>query len=129
MQRFCEMINSLLKTDLQIQRAPYHPLNIQALNLLAREGLIRGYAVEGNRINILLKHYLGAPVIQTIHVVSRPSRQIVLSPQELKRRTSLNTGLWLVHHSLGVMTHRECIELGLSGRILAGVNVGSQKWV
>jgi ribosomal protein S8 len=129
MQRFCEMITSLLKTEVQVQRAPYHPLNIHALNLLVREGLVRGYVVEGNRVNILLKHYLGAPVIQNIQVVSRPSREIFLSPHEMKRRTSFNSGLWLIHNSLGVMTHRECIELGLSGRVLAGVNVGSQKWV
>jgi len=129
MQRFCEMIQSLIKTDVHVQRAPYHSLNIQALELLSREGLIRGYVVEGNRINILLKQYLGAPVIQSIHVVSRPSREIFLSPHELKSRTAFNSGLWLVASKGGVLSHRETVELGLSGQILAGINVGSQRWV
>jgi ribosomal protein S8 len=125
------MIQSLLKTEVQVQRAPYHPLNVQVLNILVREGLIRGFVVEGNRLNILLKHYLGAPVIQNIHVVSRPSRAIFLAPHELKKRTSFNSGLWLVDtgDQRGIMSHRECIELGLSSKVLAGINVGSQKWV
>ncbi len=72
MQKLCEMVQSLLKTTVSVQRAPYHALNIQALNVLQKEGLIRGFVVEGNRINILLKHYLGAPVIRDVTVVSRP---------------------------------------------------------
>ena len=129
MQRFCELIQSLLRTDVQVQRAPYHPINIQVLSLLAREGFIRGYALEGNRINILLKHYLGAPVIQNIHIVSRPSREIFLSPSDLKKRTGFNSGLWIVQNPLGIASHRDSIELGVASKVLAGVNVGSQKWV
>ena len=46
------------------QRAPYHPLNVQILTLLQKEGYIRGFVVENNKISILLKHYQGAPVIR-----------------------------------------------------------------
>jgi ribosomal protein S8 len=129
MQKLCEMVQSLLKTTVSVQRAPYHPLNIQALNVLQNEGLIRGFVVEGNRINILLKHYLGAPVIRNVTIVSRPSREIFMSPHELKQRTSFNSGLWLVHTPSGVVTHREAIEMGVAGRCLFGINIGSQRWV
>jgi ribosomal protein S8 len=129
MQRVCEMVQSLLKTDMQLQRSPYHPLTVQALQLLARHGLVRGFCIEGNRINIFLKNYSGAPVIQNVLVVSRPSRAIYLSPQEMTRRTAFNSGLWLISSKDLLLTHRECIELGHSGKVLIGVNVGSQKWV
>ncbi|CAK0814105.1 unnamed protein product, partial [Prorocentrum cordatum] len=71
---------------------PYHPLCVQILQLLQKEGLIRGFNVEGNRLSILLKHYQGAPVIRNIRVVSKPSRDIWLLPHELKFRTRFNTG-------------------------------------
>ena len=123
------MIQSLLKTDVLVQRAPYHPLVAGALDVLSREGLIRGYVIEGNRVNVLLKNYLGCPVIQSVQVVSRPSREIFLDSDEMKRKTNFNSGTWLIQSRTMIMSHRECIELGLSGKVLAGVNVGSQKWV
>lgn len=104
-------------------------MNIAILDVLQREGLIRGFTVEGNRVNVLLKRYLGAPVIRNITVVSRPSRSIYMNPQEIKSRTSFNSGLWLVSTSKGILTHRETIELGLAGSPIFGINTGSQKWV
>ena len=124
MQRACEMVQSLLRTQTAVQRAPYHPLNCQILSLLLKEGFIRGYTVEGNRINILLKHYQGAPVIRNIRVVSKPSRDIWLLPHELKFRTRFNTGLWVMQTPLGVVSHRECLEMGIGGKVLFAVNNG-----
>ena len=62
MQRACEMVVSLLRPDRLQQRCPYHVLNVQILSLLQKEGFIRGFAVNGAKIDILLKHYQGAPV-------------------------------------------------------------------
>ena len=129
MQRICELVQSLLKTNTQVQRAPYHYASVHVLQVLQREGLIRGFAIEGNRINIMLKHYLGSPVIQQVTVVSRPSREIFMSASELKTKTSFNSGTWLVESSVGIMTHRQCIEAGVPGKVLLGLNTGSQKWV
>merc|ERR1711977_483700 len=91
-------------------------------------GYIRGYTVEGNRISILLKHYRGAPVIRNIRVVSKPSRDIWVLPHELKFRTRHNTGLWVMQTPLGVISHRDCIEMGIGGKVLFAVNNGYQHW-
>ena len=48
---------------------------------------------------------------------------------ELRKRTRFNSGTWIIENDYGIMNHRECIELSLAGKVLAGVNVGSQKWV
>lgn len=56
------MVVPLLRTDAQTQWCPFHVLNVQILQLLLKEGYIRGYQVYGSKINILLKHYKGAPV-------------------------------------------------------------------
>jgi ribosomal protein S8 len=127
----------------QVQRAPYHPLNVSILSVLQKEGLIRGFVVEGNRLNILLKHYmgtsisilplypqplLGAPVIRNVRVVSRPSREIWVSPNELKVHTRHNSGVWIVRTPAGVVTHREAIEMGIGCQVLFAVNNGCQQW-
>jgi len=128
MQKACEMVQSLLKTTVAVQRAPYHPLNVSILSVLQKEGLVRGFVVEGNRINILLKHYMGAPVIRNVRVVSRPSREIWVSPHELKTRTRHNAGLWIVRTPSGVVTHRDAIEMGIGCQVLFAVNNGCQQW-
>lgn len=102
MQRACEMVQSLLQTTKQLARSPYHPLCVQILNCLQKHGYIRGFTVEGNRLNILLKHYQGAPVIRNIRVVSKPSRDIWVLPNELKNRTKWNTGLWMIQTPVGL---------------------------
>ncbi|BAM39690.1 30S ribosomal protein S8 [Theileria orientalis strain Shintoku] len=122
MQRACEMIVPLLKTDAQNQWCRYHVLNVQILQLLLKEGYIRGYSVHGDRINILLKHYKGAPVIRNIRVISKPSRDIWVTPHELKSRTKFNTGLWILQTSVGVVSHRDCINMGIGGKMLIAVN-------
>eukprot|EP00920_Eleutheroschizon_duboscqi_P031610 GHVT01076220.1.p1 GENE.GHVT01076220.1~~GHVT01076220.1.p1 ORF type:complete len:130 (-),score=14.02 GHVT01076220.1:787-1176(-) len=126
MQRACEMVVALLRTEALTQRCPYHPLNVYILDLLQREGYVRGFRVDGAKISILLKHYQGAPVIRNIRVVSKPSRDIWLAPHELKFRTRFNTGLWVLQTSCGVISHRDCIEMGLASKMLLAVNNGYQ---
>mmetsp|Transcript_122367 Transcript_122367/g.391495 ORF Transcript_122367/g.391495 Transcript_122367/m.391495 type:complete len:130 (+) Transcript_122367:115-504(+) len=128
MQRACEMVQSLLKTQAAMQRTPYHPFCCQILQLMVKEGLVRGYTVEGNKISVLLKHYQGAPVIRNVRVVSKPSRDIWLLPHELKFRTRHNTGLWIMQTPLGVVSHRDCIEMGIGGKVIFAVNNGYQQW-
>ncbi|KAF4683941.1 hypothetical protein FOZ60_008411 [Perkinsus olseni] len=128
MQKACEMVTSLLTATAPVQRCPYSTMNVHLLKLLQREGFIRGFVVEGNRINILLKRYQFAPVIRNIQVVSKPSRDIWLLPHELKERTGMNTGTWVMQTPEGFMTHRECIELGVGGKVIFAINNGAQKW-
>ncbi|KAF4694901.1 hypothetical protein FOZ60_006423 [Perkinsus olseni] len=127
MQKACEMVTSLLTATAPVQRCPYSTMNVHLLKLLQREGFIRGFVVEGNRINILLKRYQFAPVIRNIQVVSKPSRDIWLLPHELKERTGMNTGTWVMQTPEGFMTHRECIELGVGGKVIFAINTGAQK--
>ncbi|CEL98499.1 unnamed protein product [Vitrella brassicaformis CCMP3155] len=128
MQHACEMVVALLRTKALEQRTVYTPLSVQILDLLTREGYIRGFRVEGIKIRILLKQYQGAPVIRNVRVVSKPSRDIWLLPHELKHRTRFNTGLWIMQTPVGVISHRDCIEMGVGGKVLFAVNNGYQHW-
>ncbi|XP_953568.1 30S ribosomal protein S8, putative [Theileria annulata] len=122
MQRMCEMIIPLMKTDTYNQWCRYHILNVQILQLLLNEGYIRGYSIHGDRINILLKHYKGSPVIRNIRVISKPSRDIWVTPHELKSRTKFNTGLWIIQTPIGIISHRDCINMGIGGKMLIAIN-------
>jgi len=122
------LVVSLLRTWALQQKTPYHQLNVHILELLQKEGYIRGFRVEGTKINILLKHYQGAPVIRNIRVVSKPSRDIWLTPPELKHRTRFNSGLWVMQTACGVVSHRDCIKMGIGGKVLLAVNNGYQWW-
>ncbi|KAF8822787.1 putative ribosomal protein S8 [Cardiosporidium cionae] len=150
MQRCCEMVQSLLRCTTSTQRCPFHVLNIQVLQLLQTEGYIRGFCVEGTKINILLKFYQGAPVgndcsapptafahfyleymsylqvIRNIRVVSKPSRDIWVTPSELKYRTRFNTGLWVMQTTCGIISHHDCIAMGVGGKMMFAVNNGYQ---
>eukprot|EP01067_Filipodium_phascolosomae_P001685 Filipodium_phascolosomae@DN2088_c0_g1_i1.p1 len=122
MQKACEMIVPLLNTTSPVRRCPFHELNVHILNVVLKEGYIRGFTVEGNKIHILLKHYQGAPVIRNIRVISKPSRDIWLTPHELKFRTRFNSGTWVMQVPGGVVSHRDCIEMGLGGKMLIAIN-------
>uniref|UniRef100_A0A0G4F779 30S ribosomal protein S8, chloroplastic n=1 Tax=Chromera velia CCMP2878 TaxID=1169474 RepID=A0A0G4F779_9ALVE len=126
MQHACEMVVSLMKTEALEQKCVFTPFNVQILNLLTREGYIRGFRAEGRKIRILLKHYQGAPVIRNVRVVSKPSRDIWVTPYELKFRTRFNTGMWVVQTPVGVTSHRDCIRMGIGGKMIFAVNNGYQ---
>lgn len=126
MQRACEMVGALLRPERLQQNCPYHVLNVQILSLLQQEGLIRGFSVNGGKINILLKHYQGAPVIRNVRVVSKPSRAIWLTVSDLKHKTRFNSGLWVMQTACGVISHRDCLRLGIGGKVLMAVNNGYQ---
>eukprot|EP00392_Amoebophrya_sp_AT5.2_P007897 g7916.t1 len=128
MQHACEMVQALLKTQQAIARTPYNEMCVSILNVLQKQGLIRGFTAEGNRLNILLKHYQGAPVIRNVRVVSKPSRDIWVHPHELKSHTSFNTGVWLIQTPYGILSHRDCLEMGIGGKVIFAFNNGYQQW-
>ena len=63
---------------------PKSTLRIAVLDVLVAEGYIRGYGdIEINgktELEIQLKYFDGAPVIDTIKRVSKPGRRVFLSP-------------------------------------------------
>lgn len=128
MQKVCEMVVPLMRTMAAEQKCSYHPMSVEVLNILQNEGYIRGFRVEGSKMRILLKHYQGAPVIRNIRVVSKPSRDIWVTPTELINRTQFNTGTWVMQTPNGIMSHRDCIRLGIGGKMIFAVNNGYQQF-
>ena len=92
--------------------------------VLKQEGYIKGFKVAGEgaakSLDIELKYFQGAPVIEKIERISKPGRRVYSSSTDLpKVRDGL--GVALVSTSKGIMTDKSARESGVGGEILCTV--------
>jgi len=92
--------------------------------VLQEEGYIGGLSVaeeQAKRIlTIELKYFRGSPVIEMIKRVSKPSRRVYKSKNELPQVLG-GLGVAIVSTSAGVMTDRAARAAGHGGEIIAYV--------
>ena len=103
---------------------PASKLRARVLDVLQREGYIRGYSEEelaGQRgLRIELKYFEGQPAIQHLARVSKPGRRVYSGSQELpKVRNGL--GISIVSTPKGVLSDTEAREQNVGGEVLAEV--------
>ena len=94
------------------------------LDVLQREGYIRGYAEEelaGQKgLRIELKYFEGQPAIQHVARVSKPGRRVYSGSSELPRiRNGL--GITIVSTPRGVLSDAEARDQNVGGEVLAEV--------
>ena len=103
---------------------PASKLRARVLDVLQREGYIRGYSEEqmgpAAGIRIELKYFEGQPAIKPVARVSKPGRRIYSGAQELPRvRNGL--GITIVSTPRGVLSDAEAREQNVGGEVLAEV--------
>ncbi len=103
---------------------PASRLRSRVLDVLQREGYIRGYSDEelvGHAgIRIELKYFEGQPAIRHVARVSRPGRRVYSGSKELARvRNGL--GISIVSTPRGVLSDAEAREQNVGGEVLAEV--------
>lgn len=103
---------------------PASKLRARVLDVLQREGYIRGYFEEQlgpvNGIRIELKYFEGQPAIKHLARVSKPGRRVYSGSQELpKVRNGL--GITIVSTPKGVLSDAEAREQNVGGEVLAEV--------
>jgi len=103
---------------------PASKLRARVLDVLQREGYIRGYSEEqvaGHPgIRIELKYFEGQPAIQHVARVSKPGRRVYSGSQELPRvRNGL--GMVIVSTPRGVLSDAEARVQNVGGEVLAEV--------
>ena len=107
--------------------SPASKLRAHVLEVLQREGYIRGYSEEvlGTRgqhkgIRIELKYFEGAPAIQHVARVSKPGRRVYSGSKELPViRNGL--GITIVSTPRGVLSDAEARAQNVGGEVLAEV--------
>ena len=105
--------------------APASRLHINVLDVLQREGFIRGYAHEDVRpgvatLNIELKYVDGDPAIREISRVSTPGRRVYSNIRDLPRIYN-GLGISIISTPRGVMSDAEARETNVGGEVLCQV--------
>jgi small subunit ribosomal protein S8 len=103
---------------------PASKLRVRVLDVLKREGYIRGYSDEAlaghDGIRIELKYFEGQPAIRHVARVSKPGRRVYSGSTELPRvRNGL--GIVIVSTPKGVLSDAEAREQNVGGEVLAEV--------
>ncbi len=104
---------------------PASKLRSRVLDVLQREGYIRGYGDSadtgpGGSIRIDLKYFEGQPAIQHVARVSKPGRRVYSGAQDLPRiRNGL--GIVIVSTPKGVLSDAEAREQNVGGEVLCQV--------
>ena len=103
---------------------PASKLRVRVLDVLQREGYIRGYSEEqmgpAAGLRIELKYFEGQPAIKHVARVSMPGRRVYSGSQELPRvRNGL--GITIVSTPRGVLSDSEAREQNVGGEVLAEV--------
>ncbi len=103
---------------------PSSKLKLSIAKVLKEEGYITDYSVETSgshsTLSIVLKYYIGAPVIEEIKRVSRPGLRIYKSKDDLPKVLG-GLGVAIVSTSNGVMTDKAARAGGHGGEIICTV--------
>ena len=103
---------------------PASKLRVRVLDVLQREGYIRGYTneeVAGHAgLRIELKYFEGQPAIRHVARVSKPGRRVYSGSTDLPRvRNGL--GITIVSTPKGVLSDAEARDQNVGGEVLAEV--------
>ena len=105
--------------------APASRLHENVLEILKREGYIRGYTVAEERpgvreLKIELKYHEGGPVIREIDRISKPGRRVYCKIRELPRVYN-GLGISILSTPRGVMSDAEARTAHVGGEVLCRV--------
>lgn len=104
---------------------PASKLRANVLEVLKREGYIRGYSTVDVRagvqeLNVELKYHDGEPVIQEIARVSRPGRRVYSKIKDLGRFYN-GLGISVLSTPKGVLSDHEARQENVGGEVLCRV--------
>ena len=105
--------------------SPSSKLRANVLDVLKREGFIRGFSAEELRpgiaqLRIELKYNEGEPVIKEITRVSKPGRRVYSKIKELPR-VYAGLGVSILSTPRGVMSDAEARAANVGGEVLCRV--------
>jgi small subunit ribosomal protein S8 len=103
--------------------SPTSKFRVNVLEVLRREGYIRGYRREEHghqELAIELKYHNGEPVIRELRRVSKPGRRVYSGVEDLPQIYN-GLGIAILSTPRGVMSDAEAREARVGGEILCMV--------
>jgi small subunit ribosomal protein S8 len=105
-------------------KSPASKLRANVLEVLKREGYIRGFNVvqndNGAIINVELKYSEGQPVIKDIKRISKPGRRVYTQIRDVPRVYN-GLGISILSTPRGVLSDKEAREANVGGEVLCRV--------
>lgn len=106
-------------------RSPASKLRANVLEVLKREGYIRGYTVSKNDngasdLTVELKYSEGQPVIREITRISKPGRRVYTQIKEVPRVFN-GLGISILSTPKGVLSDKEARTENVGGEVLCRV--------
>jgi small subunit ribosomal protein S8 len=108
------------QAKLAVVTAPNSRLRRNLLEVLKREGYIRGYEAADRDLRVELKYAEGQPAIRTIKRVSTPGRRVYSSVQDL-RLVHNGLGITILSTPHGLMTDHDARRENVGGELLCEV--------
>lgn len=104
---------------------PASALRVSVLEVLKREGYIRGFERKNVRagvdeLSVELKYHEGRPVINEIQRVSAPGRRVYSKVKDLPKFYN-GLGIFVLSTPQGVMSDNEAREANVGGEVLCKV--------
>jgi len=94
---------------------PTTKLNLSVINLLYKEGFLRGFFYNSKRTTVLLKYTEDLkPVIKNIKIISTSGRRIIISKRALAKLHK-NSGTLILSTPKGLMTSNKAKALASTG--------------
>lgn len=118
-------IRNAQRARMSVVIAPASKLRANVLEVLQREGYIRGYSFSEKRkgvseLRIELKYHEGQPVIKEITRISTPGRRVYSKVTDLPRVFN-GLGISILSTPRGVMSDGEARVANVGGEILCKV--------
>lgn len=106
-------------------RSPMSKLRVNVLEVLRREGYIRGYHTDDEpagmqQVAVELKYHNGEPVIRELRRVSKPGRRVYAGVKELPQVYN-GLGIAILSTPRGVMSDSEARTAHVGGEVLCTV--------
>ena len=103
---------------------PASKLRVRVLDVLQREGYIRGYSEEAlgkhPGLRIELKYFDGQPAIKHVARVSKPGRRVYVAVKNLPRVNN-GLGISILSTPKGVMADHSARDANVGGELLCTV--------
>jgi small subunit ribosomal protein S8 len=94
-------------------------------SVLKDEGYITDFGMTGEgaerALNVELKYFEGAPVIETVKRISKPGLRVYRGNEDLPKVLG-GLGIAIVSTSAGVMSDRQAREKGVGGEVICVVS-------
>ena len=118
-------IRNAQRARMSVVLSPASSLRTNVLEVLRREGYIRGYSQAEVRkgiaeLRIELKYHEGEPVIKEIKRVSKPGRRVYSKIKDLPRVYN-GLGIAILSTPQGVMSDQEARTANVGGEVLCRV--------